>query len=128
MGANQDEKQIWPMLGHDIRHTGFLTPAPPNRPLNLTATRLTDCEKGFRFNWEDHSAVEENYVLERSTTGAAWTYVAIVSDIPADSTTYKYVVATLTDAYYRIRALRRAPGTGAWILSRPTTVFFGSAT
>jgi hypothetical protein len=37
--------------------------------------------------WQDRSAVEDGYVVERSATGAAWTWVA-VAHLPADTTAW----------------------------------------
>ena len=96
-GTNHDEHHVWPMLGHDVRHTGFYTPPAPDRPVNLSVGA------GNVLAWEDRSAVEDAYVVERSATGAAWSYQTVAMLAP-DSTSY----AAAGGAYYRVRAARGA--------------------
>jgi len=98
-GPNHDEHHAWPMLGHDVRHTGFYTPPAPNR-LSLAGNVLA---------WEDRSAVEDAYLVERSATGAAWSYQTVVMLAP-DSTSW----AVTGGGYYRVRAAR------AGVPSRPS--------
>ncbi len=58
-------------------------------------------------------AVEDGYLVERSATGAAWSW-ARIAELPAGSTTY---VDTSGGGAYRVRARRFDPRTGAEILS-----------
>jgi hypothetical protein len=109
-GPNQDEHHAWPMLGHDVRHTGMWTPPAPNRPVNLQVS-------GNALTWEDRSSIENAYVVERSMTGAAWTWVA-VAHLPADTTQWTDP-AWLAGARYRVRAERIDPRSGRAILSKP---------
>ncbi len=109
-GTNHDERHAWPMLGHDVRHTGLYTLPPPNRPANLAAT-LED--GALRLTWEDRSAVEDAYVVERSATGAPWTYSAI-AQLPANTTAY---VTPVVGGTYRVRATRQDPQSGTSLSS-----------
>ena len=94
-GPNHDEHHAWPMLGHDVRHTGFYTPPAPDRPANLSVGA------GNVLAWEDRSAVEDAYVVERSATGAPWSYQTVAT-LPPDSTSW----AAAPGALYRVRAAR----------------------
>jgi mono/diheme cytochrome c family protein len=71
----------WPMLGHDVRHTGGWRPPLPDRPAGLVPV-----DDGV-LTWEDRSAVENAYLIERSATGEAWTWVA-VAHLPANTTAW----------------------------------------
>jgi hypothetical protein len=111
---NHDERHPWPMLGHDVRHSGFYTVPPPNRPTNLTVRADGG---GQHLAWLDASAVEERYVVERSASGAAWTWTAAAT-LPANSTTWDDPdVGTYR---YRVRADRTDPRSGDVIGSRPS--------
>ena len=111
---NHDERHSWPMLGHDLRHTGFYTVPRPNRPTNLA---VTADGSGQHLGWLDASAVEESYVVERSPTGAAWTWTA-TAVLPADSIAWDDLdVGTYR---YRVRAERTDPRSGEVISSRPS--------
>jgi hypothetical protein len=68
--------------------------------------------------WRDESAVEEEYVVERSPSGLAWTWTPIAA-LPAGSTRFDDREAP-EGAVYRVRARRRDPRTGARITSRPS--------
>ena len=102
-GANHDEHHAWPMLGHDVRHTGFYTPPAPDRPVNLSLAA------GNVLAWEDRSAVEDAYLVEHSATAAAGTY-QIVATLAPDSTSW----TASGGGYYRVRAAR------AGVPSRPS--------
>ncbi len=108
---NRDEHHAWPMLGHDVRHTGAWRPPSPNRPGGLVAL-----EDGV-LTWEDRSAVESAYVVERSATGTAWTWVA-VAHLPADTSAWNDPAPA--GARYRVRAERVDPRSGEIILSQPS--------
>ena len=102
-GANHDEHHAWPMLGHDVRHTGFYTPPAPDRPVNLSLAA------GNVLAWEDRSAVEDAYLVEHSATAAAGTYQTVATLAP-DSTSW----TAPGGGYYRVRAAR------AGVPSRPS--------
>jgi hypothetical protein len=116
-GPNHDEHHDWPMLGHDARHTGAWAPPPPNRPTALVRTVVGGCD-GVRLDWHDESAVEEGYVVEASGTGTAWTW-ATRATLPAGATMYSDPSGTAATSY-RVRARRRDPRSGAWVVSRPS--------
>ena len=59
--------------------------------------------------WEDRSAVEDAYLVERSATGAAWSYETVTMLAP-DSTSW----TAPGGGYYRVRAAR------AGVPSRPS--------
>ena len=111
---NHDEGHDWPTMGHDARQTGCYEPPPPNRPRALTAELVGG---RVQLQWEDRSAVEDGYLVERSPTGAPFSFQTIAS-IPADSTSFDGQDTQL--AHYRVRAVRTDPRTGRAILSRPS--------
>jgi hypothetical protein len=113
-GPNRDEHHHWPMLGHDVRHSGVWAPPPPNRPANLVATASGGA---VGLAWEDRSAVEEGHVVERSPTGEPWSWTRI-AELPAGATTYLDAGGS---GVYRVRARRVDPRTGAEILSVAST-------
>ena len=102
-GPNHDEHHAWPMLGHDVRHTGFYTPPAPDRPVNLSLGA------GNVLAWEDRSAVEDAYLVEHSATAAAGTYQTVATLAPG-STSW----TAPGGGYYRVRAAR------AGVPSRPS--------
>ena len=102
-GPNHDEHHTWPMLGHDVRHTGFYTPPAPDRPVNLSLGA------GNVLAWEDRSAVGDAYLVEHSATAAAGTYQTVATLAP-DSTSW----TAPGGGYSRVRAAR------AGVPSRPS--------
>ncbi len=112
--ANRDERHAWPMLGHDLRHTGLATVAPPNRPTGLI---VSSEGSGQHLSWQDRSAVEEAYQVERSDTGAAWTW-STVATLGADATAYDD--PDVGSHHYRVRAVRTDPRTLESVASRPS--------
>ena len=83
--------------------SGSPTRAAPDRPVNLSLGA------GNVLAWEDRSAVEDAYLVERSATGAAWSYETVTTLAP-DSTSW----AVTGGGYYRVRAAR------AGVPSRPS--------
>jgi FG-GAP-like repeat len=110
---NRDEEHHWPMLGHNNQHTGLYTVPPPNRPVNAIREQTPD---GVDLWWEDVSSVEDEYIVERSETGAPWTYNQIAS-LSADSTMFSDTSPDAQNRYHRIRAARTDPTTGTRIIS-----------
>ena len=82
---------------------GSPTRAAPDRPVNLSLAA------GNVLAWEDRSAVEDAYLVERSATGAAWSYETVTMLAP-DSTSW----TAPGGGYYRVRAAR------AGVPSRPS--------
>ncbi len=111
---NYDEDHPWPMMGHNMRRTGYYTVAPPNRPAALVATRLIS---GVALNWVDESLKEDRYVIERSLNGAAFSYQRI-AQLSANTTSYTDQSAPVGVVHYRVRAERQDVSTGRWIVSR----------
>ena len=113
-GLNHDEHHHWPTMGHDARQTGFYEPPPPDQPRGLTAELVGG---HVRLEWEDRSSVEEGYLVERSATGAPFSFATIAS-LPAESSSFDTPDTQL--ARYRVRAVRTDPRTGRAIESRPS--------
>ena len=111
-GENHDEHHDWPMFGHDIRRGGTYSDPRPNRPANLTQ-QLVDTS--LVMSWSNRSEVEENYVIERSSTGEPWSYETFAT-LPADST--EFTLVRTQPGFYRVRALRFDTQTGNPVLSR----------
>jgi hypothetical protein len=112
-GINHDEKHHWPMLGHDPQHSGLYTVPPPNRPGHAIVTVVGDAAE---LHWQDRSAVEGEYVVERSPSGAAFTFVPLVA-LPAGTTSHVDSSPGAGAASYRIRATRIDPTSGRVIRS-----------
>jgi hypothetical protein len=113
-GVNQDEHHAWPMLGHDPSHTGFYAVEPPNRPTDLS---VTADGSGNHLGWQDRSAVEDGYRVERSASGAPWTW-ATIATLPANAMAYDD--PAVGSHHYRIRAIRTDPDSGRVVSSRPS--------
>ena len=113
-GANQDEHHAWPMLGHDLGHAGFYAVAAPNRPTDLT---VTADGSGNHLGWQDRSGVEDGYRVERSVSGAPWTW-ATIAMLPANAMAYDDPV--VGSQQYRVRAIRIDPRSGRVVSSRPS--------
>jgi hypothetical protein len=114
-GANQDEHHAWPMLGHDPGHTGFYAVPAPNRPTDLT---VTADGSGNHLGWQDRSGLEDGYRVERSASGAPWTWTTIAT-LPTNAMVYDDPV--VGSYHYRIRAVRTDPTSGRVVSSRPST-------
>lgn len=111
-GENRDEHHAWPMMGHNVRHTGAYCDAPPNRPGMVEETRTTS---SITLRWEDRSAVEDGYLIERSSSDEPWSYQEIATLAP---NTTEYATSEGERAFYRVRALRYDGRTGERVLSR----------
>lgn len=112
---NYDEDHPWPMLGHDVKRSGLYTVPQPNRPANLTATRAGSV---VTLNWLDESLSEDRYLVERSFSGAPFSYVRI-AELSPNSSQYVDSAPNSGVLHYRVRTERRDPPTGRWIISRP---------
>ena len=87
------------------------TPEPitaPTAPDELTATVLN--KNKVRLIWNDRSNNETAFVIERSTDGVNWTFLARTS---ADVSTYDDAVNTSKAYHYRVSATNSA-GTSGW--------------
>jgi hypothetical protein len=118
-GPNHDEKHQWPMLGHDARHTGRYTLPKPNQPTALSAKTSATA---IKLQWVDNSSVEDGYLVERSASGAPFSYIP-VAVLPVNATSHadkEPAKGASPYAYYRIRAYRNDPLAGE-ILSRPSS-------
>ncbi len=116
----QAETSPWRMAGHDPQRTGCYRPPEPNRPPALTATVVgTD----VHLSWTDASAVETGYLVERSPTGEAFSFVTI-GTLGAGATQLYDSPGSGTWTY-RVKALRALPD-GSTLRSQPSP--FASAT
>ena len=105
---NHDERHEWPMLGRDVARTGFLDVTPPNRPRDLV---VGNAATGIELRWQERSAVEDGYLVERSASGEPWSYVTVAADLPADTSTFTDADVIFGEVYfYRVRAFRVAHG------------------
>lgn len=116
-GPNHDENHYWPMLGHDVRHSGRYAPPQPNQPTQLNKSVSGS---GTVLTWTDNSNVESGYVIERSSSGAPFTY-SMVAEIPANSISY---IDSQTGFYYRVKAKRIDPASRLPILSSASNVIY----
>jgi hypothetical protein len=111
-GENHDEGHDWPMLGHNVQHTSFYMDPPPNRPKDVQADANGS---SVALSWIDQSNVESGYVVERSPTGAPFSYVAI-ANLPANASAYNDANAPQGSSH-RVRAKRVDTLTGKNIYS-----------
>jgi hypothetical protein len=73
---------------------------PPVGPTNLAATSLED--QSIDLTWQDNSAVEDGYQVQRAAGTAAFTAVA---NLPTNSTSYGDAEVSPNTSYeYRVRA------------------------
>jgi hypothetical protein len=114
--AHKDENTHWPMLGHDEQFSGRYSVPKPNRPTSLVVS--LDGSNRPVLTWTDASEVEEAYVIERSLTGAPWTYQAIATTA-ANATRYTDQTGA-RGMSYRVRARRTDPTWHDEMLSVPS--------
>jgi hypothetical protein len=72
---------------------------PPAAPSGLTAT-VVDYQT-VNLAWTDNSAVEDGYEVQRALQGESW---GTVADLPANTKSYRDVVASDATYWYMIRA------------------------
>ena len=106
------EHNHWPMMGHNVRHTGCYSVPKPNRPSCVLHTPIAG---GVTLTWRDRSGVEEYYIVERSATGEPWSFVVIEDTLPPNTESYVDVVSGAN--FYRIRAGRQDPTSGNEVVS-----------
>lgn len=82
------------------------------KPSNLDAGAISSSQINLR--WSDNSTVETGYEVQRRRDSTN-TWITLVNDLPADTTTYNDTTASSNTKYhYRVRALHVPYGTSAW--------------
>ena len=114
VGGTNYPISIFTYLGNYTNEiAGFIAtnsaPYLPNTPADFTAGRVTPSI--VNLEWQDLSAVETGYTLERSPDGSAW---SSLTNLAANSTNYIDTGAPGTDVHYRLRADNGATA-GDWV-------------
>ncbi len=114
VGGTNYPISIFTYLGNYTNEiAGFLAtnsaPYLPNTPADFTAGRVTPSIVSL--GWQDLSAVETGYMIERSPDGSAW---SSLTNLAANSTNYIDTGAPGTDVHYRLRADNGATA-GDWV-------------